>query len=120
MLVGLSLSYVAGMLSGLLGVGGGIFYVPMMVILFGIPVDIAIGSSAVMVGLTAIGGLAGHLVQGHWNWRLSLLLAAAVFLGAQLGSRLSVKMENRRLKAFVGWFLLAVAVLMTLKAVPVG
>jgi uncharacterized membrane protein YfcA len=115
--IGLPVSFAAGLFSGLLGVGGGILKVPMMVMLLGIPMDVAIGSSALMVGITAAGGFSGHLVQGHWNWRLSLLLAAAVFAGAQVGSRISVKVDKHRLKLFFGWFLLVVALMMAFKAI---
>ena len=112
MAIGLPISFVAGTLSGLLGLGGGILKVPMMVLLMGIPMEIAVGSSAVMVGMTAAAGLAGHVVHEHWNWRTSLVLAAVVFVGAQIGSRISLGMEEGRLKVFFGWFLLAVAGIM--------
>lgn len=53
LLLALPVSFVAGLISGLIGVGGGILKVPLMVLLLGIPMDIAVGSSALMVGLTA-------------------------------------------------------------------
>ena len=108
----LPLSFVAGFLSGLVGVGGGVLKVPMMVLLFGVPLDIAIGSSALMIGLTAAAGFAGHLVNGHWDWKHSLALAVAVFLGGQIGSRISVRLDKQRLQTGFGWFLFLVAALM--------
>jgi uncharacterized membrane protein YfcA len=113
----LPLSLGAGIASGMLGIGGGVFKVPMMVLALGIPIDIAIGSSALMVGLTAGGGFAGHLLSGHWDWRISLILAGAVFVGAQVGSRLTIKMDNTRLKKALGWFLVFIAVTMVFKAI---
>lgn len=115
MIYGVTASFAAGVLSGLLGVGGGILKMPMMVLLLGIPVEVAIGSSALMVGLTAAGGFAGHLIQGHWNWQLSLLLGGVVFLGAQLGSRFSIGLDSTRLKTIAGWFLLAIGILMAVQ-----
>jgi len=115
--LGLPVSLVAGLISGMVGVGGGILKVPMMVLLLGIPMDIAVGSSALMVGLTATGGFAGHLANGHWDWRTSLLLAGAVFFGGQIGSRVSVKANKELLKQGFGWFLLAIAALMLVKAI---
>lgn len=112
MVLGLPLSFVAGATSGLLGIGGGILKVPMMVLLLGIPMEVAVGSSALMVGLTAAGGFAGHVVSGHWDWRMSLILAAAVFIGSHVGSRVSVGMDEGRLKAIFAWFLLAIAIVM--------
>lgn len=112
----LPFSFLAGALSGLVGVGGGLIKVPLMVLVLGVPMDIAVGSSALMVGVTAGGGFAGHLVRGHWSWRLSLLLAAVVFVGAQIGSRLTVKLDKKRLKVGFGGFLLVIAATMVLKA----
>ncbi len=79
LLLALPVSFAAGLNSGLVGVGGGILKVPLMVLLLlGIPMDIAVGSSAFMVGLTAAGGFAGHLTAGHWDWKTSLMLGIAV------------------------------------------
>jgi uncharacterized membrane protein YfcA len=112
----LPLSFAAGIVSGMVGVGGGLIKVPLMVLALGVPMDIAVGSSALMVGLTASGGFAGHLVTGHWDWRMSLILAAAVFVGGQIGSRLTLKVNKAMLKKVFGWFLLVIAGTMVLKA----
>jgi len=117
LLVALPASFVAGTASGLVGVGGGILKVPVMVLLLGIPMDIAVGSSAFMVGLTAAGGFAGHLVAGHWDWRTSLWLALAVFAGGQIGARKSIGIDKSKMKKGFGWFLLAVGALMIAKAI---
>lgn len=114
--VALPVSAAAGMISGMVGVGGGILKVPMMVLLFGIPMDVAIGSSAFMIGLTAAGGFAGHVTSGHWDWRASLLLGVVVFIGGQIGSRLSLKLDKSKLKRAFGWFLLVIAAAMLVKA----
>lgn len=114
--VALPISFAAGAVSGLVGVGGGILKVPMMVLLFGIPMQIAVGSSAFMVGLTAAGGFAGHVAAGHWDWRTSLVLAVAVFAGAQIGARLSLGIDRKKLKRGFGVFLLLVATSMCVKA----
>jgi len=116
MALALPFSFAAGALSGLVGVGGGLIKVPLMVMVLGVPMDIAVGSSALMVGLTASGGFAGHLLHGHWDWRLSLILAAVVFVGGQIGSRITVRLDERRLKVGFGWFLLAVAATMAFQA----
>ena len=113
--IGLPGSFLAGLASGMVGVGGGILKVPLLVLLLGVPLDIAIGSSALMIGLTATAGFGGHLVSGHWDWRSSLVLAAAVFVGGQIGSRISVRLDKQKLKHGFGWFLLCVALLMLVR-----
>lgn len=104
-----------GLLTSMVGIGGGVLKVPVMVLLFGIPMHIAVGSSAFMVGLTATAGLLGHAAMGHWNWQASLLLAIPVFLGGQIGSRISVRLGTHQLAHWFGWFLLAVAILILLR-----
>ena len=117
LLLALPISFLAGTISGLVGVGGGILKVPMMVLLFGIPMEIAVGSSAFMVGLTAAGGFAGHVASGHWDWRTSLILAVAAFVGGQIGARKSVGIDKNRIKKGFGWFLLLIAGLMIGRAI---
>jgi uncharacterized membrane protein YfcA len=116
LLIALPVSFIAGGASGLLGVGGGILKVPLMVLLLGIPMDIAVGSSGFMVGLTAVGGFAGHAATGHWNWQTSLVLAVAVFIGGQIGARKSIGIDKKKMKKGFGWFLMAIAALMVGKA----
>ena len=111
----LPVSFAVGLASGMVGVGGGSLKVPMMVLLFGIPMDIAVGSSAMMVGVTAAGGFAGHVTSGHWDWQTSLVLAAAVFAGGQIGSRVSLGLDKKKLKKGFGWFLLIIALTMFLR-----
>jgi uncharacterized protein len=81
LVIALPVSFLAGGASGLAGVGGGILKAPMMVLLFGVPMSIAVGSSAFMVGLTASAGFAGHLIAGHFNSPVAVALVPGIFLG---------------------------------------
>lgn len=108
-------SFLAGAVSGLVGVGGGIIHVPMLVLLFFVPIDVAIATSAFMVGLTALGGFTGHLIAGNWDWRLSLIAAPAVFIGARFGAHHMLKMEKTKLKKIFGVFMFLVAAGLILK-----
>jgi uncharacterized protein len=114
--IALPLSFLAGGLSGLLGLGGGILKVPMMVLLFGVPMNIAIGSSAFMVGITASGGLLGHLMAGHFSWKVAFALAPAIFLGGQIGARKSIKVDKHNMRIYFGYFLFALAVFLMIHA----
>ena len=113
--VALPISFVSGLVSGLVGVSGGILKVPMMVLMFGVPMNIAVGSSAFMVGLTASGGFAGHLAAGHFDWKIALILIPGIFLGAQIGARKSVKVDKTRLKQFFGYVLLGLAAFLVIR-----
>jgi len=62
-----------------------------------------------MVGLTAAAGLLGHISTGGFNWTAALLLAIPVFIGGQIGSRLSIHLNARNLEKWFGVFILLVA-----------
>lgn len=111
----LPIAFVAGVVSGLIGVSGGILKVPMLVLLFGVPMNIAVGSSAFMVGLTATGGFLGHLAAGHFDWKMAAMLAPGIFLGAQIGARTSVKVDKTRMKKFFGYVLAALALFLIIR-----
>lgn len=117
--IALPASFAAGLASGLLGIGGGLVKVPLMVLLLGMPMEIAVGSSALMIGITATTGFAGHVASGHWDWRLSLILAVFVFLGAQIGARFSLKINKKTLKKAFGYFLVVIAGIMVFKALGI-
>ena len=108
----LPLSFLAGALSAMVGVAGGILKIPMMVLLFGVPMDIAVATSSFMVGLTAAGGFLGHLTAGHWDWKTTTLLTVIVFAGGQLGARVSLNIDNHRMKKGFSWFLYSMAILL--------
>ncbi len=101
--------FVMGALISIVGISGGIVKIPLMVLLFRVPMPIAVGSSAFMVGLTAASGFLGHATIGNVNWHTTLFFAIPVFIGAQLGSRLSTRIKAKELKTLYGWFLLLVA-----------
>ena len=113
----LPIAFVAGVVSGLIGVSGGILKVPMLVLLFGVPMNIAVGSSAFMVGLTASGGFLGHLLAGHFDWKMALMLMPGIFIGAQIGARTSVRVDKRRMKHFFGYVLAALALFLVIRNV---
>ena len=113
--VALPISFIVGAISGLVGVSGGILKVPMMVLLFGVPMNIAVGSSAFMVGLTAIGGFTGHVAAGHFDWKLALVLVPGIIIGAQIGARISVKIDKTKMKRLFGYVLAALALLLVIR-----
>ena len=108
-----------GFLTSLVGIGGGAIKVPMMVLLFGVPINIAIGSSAFMVGLTASAGMIGHITMGHWDWRISLILAIPVFIGGQMGSKLSTHIKQDKLRKWFSLFLIIIAALILIQQIGI-
>ena len=104
---------VAGFIAGMIGVGGGLFVLPLLILLFGCPTRIAIGVSSTYVGIAALPGFIGHLVGGSaFNIWVALPLAAAAFAGASLGPTLSLKTGIRKLRVVLAIVLIALAVWM--------
>jgi S1-C subfamily serine protease/uncharacterized membrane protein YfcA len=114
--LGLLAALVIGYLGGTLGFAGGVIKVPMMVILFGVPIKVAIATSSLMVSFTSMVGVIGHGFAGDFDPQLSIALAVAAIIGAQIGSRLTVKTDRLILKRIIAVVLLVMAVWMTGKA----
>jgi hypothetical protein len=100
----------AGLLSGLLGIGGGVVMVPAFTELVGIPLKQAIATSLACVGLFAVPGTITHAFLGDIDWRFALLLSVAVIPGARLGAVIAIRASDRRLRMAVAVFLGMVAV----------
>lgn len=106
MMVATPLTFGIGFMGGLLGLAGGWLNIPLMVILFGVPMKIAIATSSLMVPATGFAGLLGHSVLGHLEIKLAFSLSLITIIGAQIGSRISVKAESNLLR-FVFAFVLS-------------
>jgi uncharacterized membrane protein YfcA len=100
----------AGFLAGMLGVGGGLLKVPAVVVLGGVPMSIAVGSSSLMIGVTALTGFAGHLLRGHLDLMLTAVLAVGVLIGSQIGPRFAIRTNQARLKKYFALLLLAISI----------
>ena len=114
--VGLLASFVAGNVSSLLGIGGGVLKVPALNGWCGIPMRAAAATSAFMIGVTATGGAIIYLGRGD----LPPLAAAPAVLGVQLGSwaglRLAHRLSAKWLKILLVAVLLVVAALMFVRS----
>jgi hypothetical protein len=102
---------VAGLLSGLLGIGGGVVMVPGFIQLTGLTVKRAIATSLVCVGLFSIPGTITHSLLGNIDWRFALLLTVGVVPGARFGAATTIAAEDRRVRLVVAGFLAVTAVI---------
>lgn len=106
-----TIGLLAGLLSGLLGIGGGVLMVPAFIALGGLPVKPAIATSLVCVGAFAVPGTIAHAAQGHVDWRIAAALVVGVVPGARVGAALAIRATDRRLRLVVASFLAVTAVL---------
>lgn len=93
----MALSFLVGVVSSLLGIGGGIIHVPLLVTLLDYPVHVATATSHFVLALTGWAGVAVHAWAGtyHHGLRRAALLATGVIPGAQLGAVLSRRVDDR-------------------------
>jgi uncharacterized protein len=113
----LLLGIVAGILVGLLGIGGGIVLVPAMVHLLHMDQHLAQGTSLfILLPPIGLGALRQYWKAGNVDLRAGILCAAGMILGAWLGGRFAVPMSTQMLKGLFGGFLMLSAVLLWLKA----
>jgi uncharacterized membrane protein YfcA len=91
----------AGMLSGLLGVGGGILMVPAFSAWLGLDLRTTIATSLACVGIFAIPGTLTHWYLGHIDWAFAIPLAVGVIPGAQVGAHITIASTDRALRLSV-------------------
>lgn len=108
-----------GLLTGFLGVGGGFLIVPALVLLLGMDMPTAVGSSLVVIALNSAAGIAGHL-NGHLvlHWTEILVFTAIGFAGLLAGSRLARILPVARLQQSFAVFVLALGVVLLVLNVP--
>ncbi|AFM15832.1 putative permease [Mycolicibacterium chubuense NBB4] len=106
----LPLGIAVGLITGIVGAGGGFLIVPALALLGGLPMPIAVGTSLVVIALNSLAGLAGHLSSASMDWRLAALITAAAVAGALIGSRLTSVVDPNALRKGFGVFVLAMSV----------
>ncbi|WP_092263386.1 sulfite exporter TauE/SafE family protein [Deinococcus reticulitermitis] len=99
----------AGVMSGLLGIGGGTVQVPVLNLMQGMPIRQAIATSTFIMGLTAVGNALVYQAGGLLDFRLAAGVAFGVLIGAKLGAGLQSRIPAARLKLFFSLLLIYTA-----------
>ena len=101
-----------GFVAGMVGVSGGSFLIPLMVLACGMPMKLAVGTASVMVGATAAMGFLGHAVQGGVDWAWALPQVPVAVIGGLIGGKLALATKPRILKKVFAFTTLAAAAFM--------
>jgi uncharacterized membrane protein YfcA len=117
---GLGAGLLAGGLSGLLGIGGGIIQVPAMNRLMQMPIKAAIGTSSFIMGITALGGSLVYCLHGYVYPVIVAPVVIGAFLGAQLGSRLAPRAKGIVLARTFAVIVFVIAAIMIARGVTGG
>lgn len=101
---------VIGVLTGILGVGGGFLIVPALVILVGLPMQTAVGTSLVIITMNSIAGLLGHIHDNSIQPILILVFIISGLGGTFVGSRLVKYLPAKKLQTVFAWFVILLAI----------
>lgn len=107
-----------GALTGIVGAGGGFVIVPALVLLGGLPMRSAVGTSLLVIAMNSFAGFAGTIAHATIPWGLALSVTAASVAGSLLGARLAGRIRPESLRASFAWFVLAMACFMVVKQLP--
>jgi uncharacterized membrane protein YfcA len=105
-----SVGFAAGLLSGFLGVGGGIVMMPAFTGLVGLDLKRAIATSLVCVGMISVPGTIAHQLLGNVNWFYALPLMIGAIPGARVGAHLAIRASDHHLRVAVASVLGTIAV----------
>lgn len=106
---------VVGILTGLVGAGGGFLIIPALVLFCKLPMKKAVGTSLLIIAAKSLIGFTGDLSNYPMNWNLLLSVTAAAVAGIFIGNMLSNKISGDKLKKAFGWFVLAMGIYIILK-----
>jgi len=106
---------VVGVLTGLVGAGGGFLIIPALVLLTKLPMKEAIGTSLIIIASKSLIGFTGDLSHMQMDWVLLFTFTGLAVAGIFLGIKLSHGIDNIKLKKSFGWFILIMGIYILLK-----
>jgi uncharacterized membrane protein YfcA len=101
---------VVGVITGIVGAGGGFLIIPALVLLAKLPMKMAVGTSLLIIAAKSLIGFLGDLSTQTIDWQFLLIFTGLSILGIFLGSALSKKINEQVLKTGFGWFVLVMGI----------
>lgn len=111
---------VVGLVTGLVGAGGGFLVVPALALLGGMPMAVAVGTSLLVIAMKSLGGLAGYLSAVHLDWSLVIAVTVAAVVGSIIGGRIAGRIPETALRKGFGWFVLVMGGFVLVQQAPAG
>ena len=98
-----------GLLTGIIGIGGGFLIVPALVLVAKLPMRLAVGTSLLVITVNALSGFAGYLGHAPIDWKLVAWFTAIAAIGSVIGTLLSKRVPQQRLRQVFGFLLIGVS-----------
>lgn len=99
-----------GLITGLLGAGGGFLIIPALIYMVKLPLRIAVGTSLMIIAFHCLTGFAGALAVHTIQWNFLLVFSTFAVAGIFIGERLARRLSSQQLKPVFGWFVLAMGI----------
>ena len=108
---------VVGVLTGLVGAGGGFLIIPALVMLSKLPMKQAVGTSLLIIAAKSLIGFTGDVMENSskMDWSLLSVVTALAITGIFVGNQLSKKIDGAALKKGFGWFVLVMGIYIIVK-----
>ncbi|MBK0380180.1 sulfite exporter TauE/SafE family protein [Mucilaginibacter segetis] len=113
----LALGVAIGIATGMLGAGGGFLLIPTLVLLIGLPMKEAVGTSLLIIALNSLIGFTGDIGHFTIDWKFLLIVTAIAIVGIFIGGLLNKKINGNKLKKGFGWFVLIMGTYIIVKEV---
>mgnify|MGYP006075648593 FL=1 len=107
--------FLVGILTGLVGAGGGFLIIPALVLFANLPMKRAVATSLMIIAIKSLIGFLGDVGNIQIDWEFLLLFTALSVVGIILGIYLNNFIEGKKLKKAFGWFVLAMAIYIIIK-----
>lgn len=111
------LGFSEGLITGLVGAGGGFIIIPILTLLAKLDIKKAIGTSLLIVAVKSLIGSLGDVASGYleFDWKFLILITSLSIFGMFIGNALSKKIDGSKLKSGFGWFILIMGVYILIK-----
>ena len=106
-----------GIISGLVGAGGGFLIIPALIIFNQMPMKKAVGTSLLIIAANSLFGFIGKLDFHLINWSFLLTISGIAIAGILVGSKLSQKIDGKKLKPAFGWFVLLMGIVVIIQEI---
>ena len=101
---------VVGLITGIVGAGGGFLIIPALVILAKLPMKMAVGTSLLIIAAKSLIGFLGDISTQTIDWKMLLIFTGLSIVGIFIGSAMSKKINEKALKTGFGWFVLLMGI----------
>ncbi len=107
-----------GFVTGLIGAGGGFVVVPALVLLGGLPMHVAVGTSLFVIMMNSLSAFAGYIGHAEINWTLASVVSGAAMVGSVIGGKLAARVPQKILRKIFAWFIVVMGIFMLSRQLP--